>query len=224
MVVGMNISLLLVLLLSICTFKIISQGVWRQKWLEMTASLPALFTWVEAEDQFAWCFQGCRQRSTERWWWSERNSLRRSILCWTCHLSRPRLPRQWYCQRLCRLVETSQDALGGSFWLLWEKIQTHVKFKRTLFVRTKQRANFRGSHLYQATTHLKQLNGAEWDVELGLLFAFGWAVLFSCQVLGRMLFLWGKVREKMIKWSRLVQKNRLVVTEASALLEHSWPL
>ena len=32
-----------------------------------------------------------------------------------------------------------------------------------------------------------QLNSEEWDVELGHLSAFGWAVLFSCPVFGRML-------------------------------------
>ena len=36
-------------------------------------------------------------------------------------------------------------------------------------------------------THKQQLNGEKWDVELGHLSAFGWAVLFSCPVLGTML-------------------------------------
>ena len=43
------------------------------------------------------------------------------------------------------------------------------------------------SPLSSYTSTLKQrLNGEEWDVELRHSYGFGWAVLFSCPVFGRM--------------------------------------
>ena len=50
--------------------------------------------------------------------------------------------------------------------------QTHKRFKRMQFIRTKYNINFQGNPLYQATKQYvvkQQLNGEKWDGELNYL-------------------------------------------------------
>ena len=58
--------------------------------------------------------------------------------------------------------------------------------KNTVYYDKTQHANFQGNPLFQATKPLEQqLSSEKWDIELRHLPGFGWAVLFSCPVLGR---------------------------------------
>ena len=66
------------------------------------------------------------------------------------------------------------EKTGDRNWnfALW-KIQTHKRFKRMQFIRTKHNVNFQGNPLYQATIKQyvvkQQLNGEKWDGELNYL-------------------------------------------------------
>ena len=114
----------------------------------------------------------------------------------TCHsvvkTMRSRKPDIWNYIRYTAAVDCVKQCQvhgrGGLF--IRYRIQTHKKFKRTLFIRTKH--NMRifvvipVSSSYK-TTRRQQINGEQWDAELRVrqLSGFGWAVLFSCPVLGR---------------------------------------
>ena len=62
----------------------------------------------------------------------------------------------------------------------------------------------------------QQLNGEKWDVEVGHLCAFGWAMLFSCPVIGRLLAWQWHVIDVMywilydvkLKWHRRVTERK----------------
>ena len=70
------------------------------------------------------------------------------------------------------------------------KIQTHKRLKkRMLFIRVKHNMLIFWVIPSYKTTLKQQLSGEKWVAELGHLSAFGWAVLFSCPVFGRM-FAW----------------------------------
>ena len=56
--------------------------------------------------------------------------------------------------------------------------------ERILFMRTKHNMQIFNYQSYKTTLE-QQLNSENWGVKLGHLSAFGWAMLFSCPVLGR---------------------------------------
>jgi len=66
-------------------------------------------------------------------------------------------------------------------------IQTHKRFKRTLFIRTRQPANFRYNPLYEATKRQlnKQINGEKrlkmrWKAKPFICFGLSYVIFLSC--------------------------------------------
>ena len=105
---------------------------------------------------------------------------------------------QWLSQRytadnLSPLTLISRSSIICKFWSL--SIQRHEGQKECYYsIRTERTVQIYRAILFiyiyissNKMTHKQQLNGEKWDVELGHLSAFGWAVLFSCPVLGTML-------------------------------------
>ena len=84
-----------------------------------------------------------------------------------------------------RILLQRRRAVGLMFWYI------KGSKKRYLLRQMTPPANFRCNPLFEATTrHLNttcELNGLKKNVELGHLSAFGWPMLFSCPVLGRLL-------------------------------------
>ena len=64
------------------------------------------------------------------------------------------------------------DKTGDRNWNFVKEIQTHERFKRMQFIRTKHKVNFQGNPLYQATKQYvvkQQLKGEKWHGELNCL-------------------------------------------------------